>query len=79
MQGQHKPFQIALSLNNAAVWSRERGGGKNYWAGCERLCSECRQRELQAERAQAEVVEIRGEIMCTIRREKQTKHNRADS
>lgn len=30
-------------------------------------------------RAQAEVVEIRGEIMCTIRREKQTKHNRADS
>lgn len=28
-QGQHKPFQIALSLNNAAVWRREgrRGAG----------------------------------------------------
>lgn len=26
-QGQHKPFQIALSLNNAAVWRREGGGG----------------------------------------------------
>lgn len=24
-QGQHKPFQIALSLNNAVVWRREEG------------------------------------------------------
>lgn len=57
-QGQHKLFQIALSLNNAAVWRGEgeveRGGGvreeiekrKDYSRGCARLC---REKELHAE------------------------------
>lgn len=43
-QGQHKPFQIALSLNNAAVWKREGGRGgceeekQRKRRGCKRDC-----------------------------------------
>lgn len=32
-QGQHKPFQIALSLNNAAVWRRAGGRGSKGGKG----------------------------------------------